>query len=41
MLKVNEGFHHDLTATASDELRGPNFPYKKQNACVFWIYSYQ
>lgn len=26
MLKVNEGFHHDLNAIASEELRGPTFP---------------
>lgn len=26
MLKVNEGFHHDLNAIESEELRGPTFP---------------
>lgn len=25
MLKVKEGFHHDLNANAIDELRGPTF----------------
>lgn len=29
MLKVKEGFHHDLNANAIDELRGPILPWKK------------
>ena len=28
MLKVKEGFHHDLNANAIEELRGPTFPWK-------------
>lgn len=28
MLKVKEGFHHDLNAKTIDELRGPAFPCK-------------
>lgn len=28
MLKVNEGFHHDLNANDKVELRGPAFPCK-------------
>lgn len=31
MLKVKEGFHHDLNARASDELRGPTLPWKDGN----------
>lgn len=26
MPNVKEGFHHDLNANATDELRGPTFP---------------
>jgi len=30
MLKVNEGFHHDLNANDIDELSGPIFPCKNE-----------
>lgn len=30
ILKVNDGFHHDLNANVNDELKGPSFPYKNR-----------